>query len=469
MTNTPDIKKINRKRTMVLFLNIFLNLAGFAIILPLGPAIMQHYVELSQSTGGSSMLTAWIRFSEEMAKLIGHENPVHITQVFFGCMLGALYALGQFLFAPFWGRLSDRFGRRPILLVTIIGTGLSYIIWFFAGTFELFIISRALAGIMAGNLAVSTAAMADITTRADRAKGMGIIGAAFGLGFILGPAIGGISSQFNFLQYFPSLGAYGVSPFSMPALIACALCVLNLIWIMTKFPETLEESQRGQSDVLTWKDRILGMFVQGTRPIRLTNKIYLCYIIVFSGMEFTLPFLASERFGYSPKANGYLFVYIGFVLVFVQGFLVRKLAAPFGEKNLALIGNVSGLISFLIISLTHSENLFFLGCAFLALSVGLVTPSLSALVSLFSDERNQGRYLGLFRSAGSLARVLGPVTAALLFFYFGARETYLFAAGLLILPVFMIFFVPEPKKMTLRQGVTLPEENEEISVSVRQD
>lgn len=436
----------NSKELRILFLSVFINLAGFAIILPLGPTLMEHYTNPNNGDIATGWVVTWVKLAHSLAESIGHSNANFITEVFFGCLLGSLYGLGQFAFAPIWGRLSDRIGRKPVLLFTIFGTALSYLLWFFASSFELFILARILGGIMAGNLAVSTAAVADLTSRENRSKGMGMIGAAFGLGFIFGPAIGGLTAQINLLQYFPWLEAYGVSHLSFPALIATIFCFINALWLILCFKECLTPEVRKSIQPITLSQRLFGMFTNGTPFVRFTNNIYLLYIILFSGMEFTLPFLAAERLHFDSKANGYLFVYIGLMLVFVQGFLIRKLAVKIPERTLAIFGTVTGLISFAAFALSLNSTNFYIACAFLALSIGLVSPSLSAIVSLLSNENQQGINLGFFRSAGSLGRALGPITAAFFFFYFGSGTTYLVAAGLLIVPTLLLLKLPAIRK-----------------------
>ena len=175
----------------VIFLTIFIDLVGFSIIFPLFPAILDYYGESGLLASLTDSLDA---FSEKTGA------GARFTPVLFGGVLGSLYAILQFFFAPIWGALSDKYGRRPILLITTLGVFASYLIWGFAGSFALLVIARFIGGCMSGNISVATAAVADVTTKETRSKGMGIVGAAFGLGFIIGPAIGGYLSSFNLLE-----------------------------------------------------------------------------------------------------------------------------------------------------------------------------------------------------------------------------------------------------------------------------
>ena len=174
---------------------------------------------------------------DQFAKRVfgSHGRGDRFTPVLFGGVLGSLYAALQFFFAPIWGSLSDQYGRRSILLVTTLGVFGSYLLWGFAGNFILLVLARFIGGCMSGNISVATAAVADITTKENRSKGMGIVGAAFGLGFILGPALGGIFSQFNLLDSNPELARYGINPFSVVAFAASALALLNFLWVRARF------------------------------------------------------------------------------------------------------------------------------------------------------------------------------------------------------------------------------------------
>jgi len=409
---------MEQKRSLkIIFFTIFLNLMGFAIILPLYPAMLHYY--LPTEAQEISFVGQFIRVCEALAESIGHDNSLFMTSVVFGCLLGSMYAFLQFIFAPIWGKLSDKFGRKQILIITLTGTAISSLLWCVSAKFELFILARMLAGVMAGNLSVASAAAADVTSKAERAKAMGLVGAAFGLGFLLGPAIGGIASKLN---------------------------LLAVIWVLFQFKETLPAEKRYASKV---KKPLAGLGINETiqiPAIRKTNLTYFVFILAFSGLEFTLSFLATERFFYTATQVGYLFLFIGSILIFTQGFIVRRLTPLLGEKTMAFAGIVAGIVSFNIIAFAHDQITFFLGSGFLALSVGLASPSLTSLVSLYATEDTQGRYLGFFRAAGSLARALGPLAAASLYFCWGSKMTYLLVALVLLWPLSMIFILPKPLK-----------------------
>lgn len=427
----------------VIFLTLFIDLVGFSIIFPLFPAMLEFYLEREQAAGGAGPVSALIAFLDNWTG--GGDNFFFVT-VLFGGVLGSLYSLLQFLFAPLWGGLSDRFGRRRILLLTVGGTALSYLLWIYSAAFELLILARLLGGMMAGNLSVATAAVADTTGRNKRSSGMAIVGVAFGLGFILGPALGGVASQWQ-LQPQPPAGdpqAWALHPFSAPALIAAVLAVVNWVWIALRFPETLPPEKRKSAEEARKTPRLA---LLGDSPVMRAVRINFLLILAFSGMEFTLTFLAVERFSYSPVQNGLMFVFIGVVLALVQGGLVRRLAPKIGEFPLIRGGFAIGLLAFLLLAFAgKSVLLFYLGLAAMAACIGMASPTLQGLVSLYVDERSQGKYLGIQRSAGAFARAIGPFAAAALYFSLGSRLTYALGAVIIVIPLVLAFRLPAPQR-----------------------
>ena len=231
----------------------------------------------------------------------------------------------------------------------------------------------------------------------------------------------------------------GFNPFSTPALVACALAVLNFIWVARAFPETLPPEKR---QAVTPKFLLLPQSGNGARTVSL---VYLLFMLAFSGMEFTLTFLAVERFAFTPMQNGGIFVFVGLVMILVQGGLVRRLSGKVPEKSLALAGLASGVIAFAALAYAPALALFFAALAIMALSIGLVSPSLSALISLYTPETDQGRAIGSFRSAGSFARALGPLLAAILYFNYGSQSAYLLGGLLIVLPLALALRLPTPE------------------------
>lgn len=396
--------------------------------------------------GQDSNLGHLIEIIEGISKETG-ANAKFLTTVLFGGLIGSIYSFLQFIFSPILGHLSDRFGRRPILILTIAGTTLSYLIWIFASSFNLLILARVFGGIMGGNLAVATAAVADVTNEQERSKGMALVGVAFGLGFIIGPVIGGLSSLIDLTLIKPSWQELGINPFSVPAFFAFILSLINFVWVVSKLSETFfPTSEVNEKTAKRASGHLKTLFSVKNSNVRLVTIIYFIFIMAFSGLEFTITFLALERLNYGPADNTKLFLFIGLILIGVQGGIVRNLAPVVGEKKLVVSGMIFGLIAFVCLAQALHWSIFYLGLVFLGFSVGFTSPTLSSLASLYSPNNDQGRNLGAFRSAGSLARAMGPFFFALLYWHSGSNIAYTIGAVLLILPLIMGLRLVQPNK-----------------------
>lgn len=429
----------------VIFLTLYLDLIGFSIFFPVAPALLDFYVQHEAQGGLFSSLVVRL---QSLASSMGATSLA--TGALFGGALGSIYALMQFVFSPVWGARSDRTGRRPVLLLTIAGSALSYLLLFFSGSFLVFFAGRILGGIMGGNLAVAIAAVSDVTSRENRAKGMGLVGAAFGLGFLTGPLLGGLTAHVNLLERWPGLAAVGVHPFSVPAAIAFGLCLVNLAWIQLSFRETLPPEQRGQG--LTMRDRnpFHALFALPDRAIRRTNLIGFVVTFGFSFFETTISFFTADVLGYTPRELTLVFVTIGVVSILTQGLLVRRVVPRIGEKAAAVGGMALIAVAFAGIALTvgvlQSTPLFFVSLALCALGSGFANVGLSALISLYAPVEEQGKVMGIYRALGFLARALSPVVAGILYFTIHGTRTYAVAALILIVPVALAFALPQPRK-----------------------
>ena len=441
---SPSDKSPNRGVLSTILLTVFLDLVGFSIIFPLFPDMLEYYLGKETPGGGLHSLVAWL---DSISGLEG-ENARRATEVLFGGLLGSLYSLLQFVAAPIWGTLSDRRGRRRILTITIAGTAFSYLLWILADSFWLLVLSRFVGGIMAGNLSVATAAVADVTDASNRSKGMGMIGAAFGIGFIFGPVMGALLSRWDAPQWLPWIP--GVNPFSGPALVAFLLAVANLYFVVKKFPETLTTGKHDPTHARRPINPLALLRPSEFQGVNLTNWLYFVFIVAFAGMEFTLTFLAKDRFGYTSAKNGYLFLFIGIVIAVVQGGLVRRLAPKYGEVRLAIAGLIMIVPGLIIVALAQppSEVPLYFGLFLLAAGSSLVTPSLTALVSLYTPTDRQGETLGVFRSLGSLGRAFAPIAAALVYWKFGSAWPYFGSAMLLLVPIALAWQLPTPASRT---------------------
>lgn len=443
-TQRPEPMSPATKRVLkLMFLTMFLDLVGFSIIFPMFPALAKHYLAVDPDNFFLKTIFSWVG---DIQRLGGEQALASNTGsiVLFGGILGALYSLLQFVAAPMWGAISDKVGRKPVLVISIMGLFLSYGLWFVAGSFTLLILGRAIGGMMSGNLSIASAVVADITDAKNRSKGMAVIGIAFALGFIIGPALGGISAQFNLLDYFPELQSMGVNPFSLPALIAGVLAFINLFGVMFFFPETLPPEKRGKGEGLHRTANPFKLFQKlSFDGVNQTNIGYFFFITAFAGMEFTLTFLAVERFMFTPLDNAKMFIFIGFWIAMIQGGYVRRKAGQIGEAKMAMQGLVCIIPGLLLIGFTPSIWMLYFGLFFLAIGSAMVIPCLTSLVSLYTPETDQGRALGQFRGLGALGRVIGPISASLAYWRFGGAATYLVGAISVIVPLMIVKALPK--------------------------
>ena len=298
----------------------------------------------------------------------------------------------QFLFAPVWGRLSDRIGRRPVLIGSLILTSASYVVFAVAGSLPMLFLSRMLAGIAGATISTAQAYVADTTTPAERTKGMGMIGAAFGMGFIFGPAIGGILSRWGYAV--PAYAAAGL------ALVAAVLAFLQLPESIP--PEARAFAREARRGVAPFVDAL-------RRPVVGTVLgLYFTATACFAGMEAILAIFCQRHYQWGPAAIGYLFAYVGIVSAFLQAGLVGKLARQFGERALVRTGLALMGAAFVASGFGPPVAFFLLAMGGVAIASGLTTPSLSSLISTATPAEEQGGILGVYQSLGSLARAVGP-------------------------------------------------------------
>ncbi len=424
----------------VIFLTLYIDLIGFSIIFPLGPDLMEYYLKLEGRTGALGWLLAQ---TDALARAFQIDN---YAPVLFGGVLSSFFSILQFIFAPFWGAVSDRRGRRGVLLMTVTGTALSYLVWVCSGSFWLFLLSRIVSGAFSGNLSVATAAVADVTSREDRSKAMGLVGAAFGLGLVTGPTLGAITAHVNLLTYYPSLEQFGINPFSVPALVAFALCLVNLVWIATRFPETLTPATRSEAREPRLRNPLSAIFGLKDPAVRRANLVAFVFSVAFVAMESALTFLATKRFGYTVRENGMLLGFLGLCAIVTQGYIVRKLLKVADEIRVLTFGLAFTAVGLLVIAYAGQPWMLYVGLAALALGSGLVNPSTSGLISLYAGAEEQGRVLGIFRSLGSLARAITPVLAGIAFWRFGSASVFVGGAVLSLVALTIGVGLPRPVK-----------------------
>jgi MFS family permease len=347
-----------RSPLFVLFLTVFIDLVGFGIIIPVLPLYAEHF----------------------------HASPVAI-----GWLTG-IYSGMQIIFTPILGKLSDRFGRRPVLMVSIAGTAVGFALMGMATALPLLFVARILAGITGGNISIPQAYIADVTAPEQRSRAMGLIGAAFGLGFTFGPLIGGIMSRISY---------------SAPFYFAAGLAVANALLVYLILPESLSPERRTSPH----EDApITEVFRHGRGGMfAIVVATYFFLIAGFSIMTTLFALFTEKHFGYDARANGYLFGFIGILTVIVQGGLIGRLVKIFGEVTLTRVGMLLTAASLALLPMSTNLTLLLVACAGLSFGSGFASPPLSGLASQMIDRSWQGRALGVMQSAGSTGRLLGPL------------------------------------------------------------
>lgn len=380
-----------RSRLGVIFLTVFIDLVGFGLIIP----ILPFY---AQSMG--------------------------VHGLGFGALIGA-FSLAQFVATVVLGRLSDRAGRRPVLLGSILLGALSYTAFAFAHTYWFLLLARTLAGFAAGNLSVAQAYIADVTGPADRSRGMGLVGAAFGLGFIVGPALGGVA------------GHHG-GP-AAAGLLAAGLCLINFTSAYFILPESLEHEHRTTRRLLDIEHLRTGLSEPRLRPAFL---VFAVVPFAFSGHMVALPLFADRAFGWGEREIGWFFTVFGGVAAFVQGYLFGRIARFVSDRRLALLGMLGMGLAIAAMPLArHGVTLY--GLAFvLAFANSVASPALTGIISRLADAREQGAMLGAAHSLSSLGRFSGPFLFGELYDRLGPAAAFVAAGGVMLLGSIFALRIP---------------------------
>ena len=367
-------------------MTLFLNLVAFGIVIPVLPFYAQHF--------GAS--------------------PKLVT------LLSTTFSLGAFVMSPVLGRLSDRFGRRPVMLISIAGSCISMLILGFAQTLGMVFLARVVSGVSSANVSTAQAYVADRVEPAERARYMGMMGAAIGMGFVFGPAIGGLLS----LPGHPEL----------PFLCAAGLNGLN--WLLALF--LLPESRRSTDSTARvrrpqgWQAMRHGLGLVWGTVLGWLILVSFIFFLAFSAMESTFALLMEAELGWGARETGYLFTGLGLVIAVTQGIVVGRLVDRIGERGTLLVG-LSVLATGLMVTGTAAQPLWVvLGTVGIATGNGLITPSVTTLISRISDDEHQGLALGLNASAGSAARIVGPAGAGVAFETLGPGVPMIIASGVVI-------------------------------------
>ena len=367
--------------TTIIFVTIFIDLIGFGIIIPLMP----FYAE----TFGATALTVGL--------------------------LSTSFSFMQFIFAPLWGRLSDRIGRRPVILIGLFGSFLSYLFFGLAGSLTALFAARICAGIAGANVSTAQAYMADITTPENRARGMGLVGAAFGLGFIFGPAIGGFLSQFSY---------------QAPPFFASALSLVNFTAALFILPESRPVESTATRPRVSRIEALRSATSRSGLPRLLL--IYFIVIAAFSSFEATFALFGELRFGFDATTVGYLFAYTGIVLTVVQGGLVGRVVKRFGERRIVPVAILTLAAGLALIAVAQSLPMLLVAMGLLSVGIGFNGPSITSLISRMSRADEQGGILGVSQSMASLGRILGPAAGGYVYDSIGPTTPYVSASVLML-------------------------------------
>lgn len=392
--------KNQKSALLIIFITVFMDLVGFGIIIPLSPYLAKNFGADALQVG----------------------------------LLMTIYSLMQFLFAPVWGRLSDRMGRRPIILISLLGASLSHLLFAFGETLSFLFIARGLAGLFGGNISTAMAYIADVTEAKDRSKGMALIGVAFGLGFVLGPVVGGLAATWGLkMGVLPPFGE------SFPALVASGICFFNFGFAIFSLNESLPEYLRG---VATKRKPRLQMIIEyfQRRTLNAVLFTHFIFILAMANMEASLFLYVRDKFSWSMATASWGFAYVGIIMVIVQGGVVRRIVPKYGEIKVLLLGLF--LASLGMLGIGGSESITHLAVAVTLMAIGssLVNPTSTASMSLMSDSTEQGAVLGTGQSLAALGRVLGPALGGWVYRDWSWSAPFLVAGILSALGVAVIGF-----------------------------
>ncbi len=357
----------NKSALGVIFLTTFLDLLGFGLIIPILPAF-------AEELGASAME-------------IG--------------LIAAIYALMNFSFSPFWGRMSDKHGRRPIIMISVLITAMAYLIFSQTSSILILVISRVFSGIGSANIGAAQAYVSDVSTPENRAKSMGIIGAAFGLGFVFGPPIGG------FLK-----ADFGIETLGY---VAAGLSFMNFVVAYFLLPESLKEKNKDSKS----SNIVISIIQQLKRPnISMLFYINLLFVSAFSMMQVTAVLLWKGHSFLNEKEIGFVFMFIGLSSALVQGLLVGPIAKKFGEKQMLAIGLT--LLAIGLFAMPYFQGKLFIPWQFIAIGLialanGFINPALLSLLTKMDGSKDLGKVTGLYQSFGSIGRIVGPAFGGLIY------------------------------------------------------
>ncbi len=367
------------------FLVVLIDLIGFGIVLPLLPFYASQF----------------------------HASPMAIG------LLYSVYSFAQLIFSPVWGSFSDRIGRRPIMLMSTLGASLAYLLFAFSNSLSVLFLSRLLAGVMGGNISTAQAYVADVTTHEERAKGMGLIGAAFGIGFVLGPVISTLLIHPN-VHSFLNLP----NPYATPGLFASLLSLTSFLLVLFKLPETVKKSARDDAERVTKTSVLTLDFWRAIlTPNKTDTKHFLPLLLITvlllsigqSSLYSSFPLFCQKILGFSAQQVGFQYIYMGIIAILIQGGAIRFLIKKYREEKLFLLGNILLVAGLALIPFATSPAALL--CFLTVMSIGgsLNGPTLNSIVSKKADPSRIGAMMGTSQGLAGLGRVIGPAWGGILY------------------------------------------------------
>ncbi len=408
-----------------LLLTVFIDLLGFGIVIPILPLYAKNIS--AQPSPWMTGINEWFNFTNPSAFWAG------IAMVSFTVM--------QFIATPVLGRWSDKIGRRPLLYISLIGSALGYLVLGLTMRYEWVIAARILDGLTGGNIAVAQAAMADISTPEDRSKSLGMMGAAFGMGFIMGPALAGILSGSSWGNWL-----YEVRGFHLPFLVASGLSLIASLSVLFFLPETLSPENRAKTNSKKRGHALTQALKRPQMPTLLL--ISLLTVTGFGMFEGSFSLMTNQRFGFGQSEVGYLFGVIGLLIAIYQGGIVRIVIKFIPEKKLLILGLILLFFAFLTLPIAPLYWPFYLCIIPAAWGSGMNNTSTLALASKLTPPEDQGSLFGVLGAVQSLGRILGPAIGTIAYAKYGYRMPFNIAAGFILLALvasLMLFIIQYDK------------------------
>ncbi|RKP14224.1 major facilitator superfamily domain-containing protein [Piptocephalis cylindrospora] len=444
MTKLDRSSTVTRSKTVrVVFFALLLDLLSFTLILPLLPRLLDHY-RIQEGSVDNSLLGWTLQRANDLRLFLGAGDTYRgraVDVVLLGGGLGSLFSLLQYLVSPTIGRLADVHGRRRILLLSMVGNIISCGIWVIARSFRLFLLARVVGGLSEGNVQLSMAIITDVTDSSSRSRGLAMVGIAFAVAFTTGPALGAYMASIDLRDIFPWMMEWGLNPYSAPAMISLLLVSLEAIYLYLYLPETLPAQKPFQKKVQAEDP-------SSHSTLSRIHTAYFSFLLLFSGMEFTLTFLTFDAHGFTHGQQGALLCYMGILSALLQGGYVRRVAGKrVSERSLALQGIVSCTLGLLALALSASTSLggarwLWVGVTGVSVASATVVNAFNALASASSSsakgpaqdgEEKTGEVLGKIRSTGQLGRAFGPLLACGLYWSLGPIVCYTLGAILMAL------------------------------------